>query len=244
MMHAGRHDYAKQRLGEGMDIFTPSVRLGHADRPTRSGRRHDRNEYPKVKRVVETTDTGNDHVSGRWRQTTIHRFRNGHAFLTATGLLIAGIMTAGCSSGTTSSTPDAGPGAATGSSQGSGAPTSRQTSSSQSSASQSSASSHASSPTSSAHIHVLVLKATGDATVQTLTYELDGQKKTETNVKLPWQTSLDIPPDGIKHTYSVKTKTTTGSLQIVATVDGSVWQSTSGSGGGDNSLEGSLRATK
>ncbi|MEZ0107892.1 integrase [Catenulispora sp. EB89] len=31
MMHAGRHDYATQRLGEGMDIFTLSVRLGHAD---------------------------------------------------------------------------------------------------------------------------------------------------------------------------------------------------------------------
>ena len=105
-------------------------------------------------------------------------------------------------------------------------------------------SSHTSSPTSSAHIHVLVLKVTGDATVQTLTYELDGRKKTETDVKLPWQTSQDIPPDGIEHTYSIKTKTTTGSLDIVATVDGSVWQSTSGSGGGDNSLEGSLRATK
>jgi len=80
--------------------------------------------------------------------------------------------------------------------------------------------------------HILVFSATGDATVQSLNYMLDGRTITVSPATLPWRVSLSVPWDGARHTYSVTMNTASGDVQLLAILDGSVLTQTGGGGTG------------
>lgn len=90
--------------------------------------------------------------------------------------------------------------------------------------------------------HILVFTATGTATLDSVTYVVDGHTVTDRSAKLPWRVSLNLPADGAMHNYDVSVLSHHGSVNILAILDGSVTSSSTGSssGSGTAQLNGSL----
>jgi hypothetical protein len=79
--------------------------------------------------------------------------------------------------------------------------------------------------------HILVFTATGNASVDSVTYVVDGHTVTDQPVTLPWRVSIPVPADGAMHNYEVTVQTHSGTMQILAILDGTVMSSTNGGGG-------------
>jgi hypothetical protein len=90
--------------------------------------------------------------------------------------------------------------------------------------------------------HILVFTATGTATLDSVTYVVDGRSATVPGAALPWRVSVDVPADGAMHNYSVTVLSHHGSVDILAIQDGTVTGSSTGdsSGSGTVQLGGSL----
>jgi hypothetical protein len=90
--------------------------------------------------------------------------------------------------------------------------------------------------------HILVFTATGTATLDSVTYVVDGHTVTNRSAKLPWRVSLSLPADGAMHNYDVSVLSHHGSVNILAILDGSVTGNSSGSssGTGTAQLNGSI----
>lgn len=83
--------------------------------------------------------------------------------------------------------------------------------------------------------HILVVTATGTARVTSLTYALDGKPTKVNTVKLPWRMSIDVPSDGLRHTWSVELTHGKGDVDVRAIFNGKVVGTARGSTSGTGS---------
>ena len=83
----------------------------------------------------------------------------------------------------------------------------------------------------------LVLTATGDAHIESVTYVVDGRSVTASSPRLPWRVTLKVPADGARHTYSVTMDTTSGMVDMLAIVNGAVQSKSSGGGTGESTTQ-------
>ncbi|MGN9908523.1 hypothetical protein ACTMTJ_13355 [Phytohabitans sp. LJ34] len=90
--------------------------------------------------------------------------------------------------------------------------------------------------------HILVVTATGTARVTSLTYALDGKPTKVNTVKLPWRMSIDVPSDGLRHTWRVEVIHGKGNVDVRAIFNGQVVGTARGStsGVGTASASGSV----
>jgi hypothetical protein len=87
--------------------------------------------------------------------------------------------------------------------------------------------------------HTLTLDVTGEGRV-TLTYVIDGQTTTEPQVTLPWRKDISLAAPG-KDTWELSIQQEgDGEMSAVAYIDGNLFTSTAGSGGGTSRLSGSV----
>lgn len=93
--------------------------------------------------------------------------------------------------------------------------------------------------------HILVLSATGTATIESLTYTLDREQVTLRSVRPPWRETLTVQPDGAWHDWNLSVRHGAGNLRLVATFDGKVVAvgegAVSGTGTGSANLSGRFR---
>ena len=83
----------------------------------------------------------------------------------------------------------------------------------------------------------LVLTATGDARIESITYVVDGHSVTVSKATLPWRVTLSIPADGAKHNYSATINTASGDIQVFAIVNGAVQSKSTGGGTGEGNTQ-------
>src|SRR5205823_3153414 len=83
----------------------------------------------------------------------------------------------------------------------------------------------------------LVLTATGDAGIKSITYVVDGHTVTVSSVHLPWRVTLNVPANGAKHTYSATIVTASGDVKLLAIVNGAVQSTSSGGGTGSGTVD-------
>lgn len=92
--------------------------------------------------------------------------------------------------------------------------------------------------------HILVFTAEGSATVDSLTYVVDGETVRERSVSLPWRKSLTVPADGRVREWQLTAKFRAGDVTLVAYLDGriSTQSRAGGTGSGTASLAGRIRS--
>ena len=92
--------------------------------------------------------------------------------------------------------------------------------------------------------HILVFTAEGTATVDSLTYVVDGETVRERSVSLPWRKSLTVPADGRVREWQLTARIRAGDVRLVAYLDGrvSTQSGAGGTGSGTASLAGSIRS--
>jgi hypothetical protein len=92
--------------------------------------------------------------------------------------------------------------------------------------------------------HTLVFTAEGTATVDSLTYVVDGETVRERSVSLPWRKSLTVPADGRVREWRLTARIRGGDVALVAYLDGrvSTRSMAGGTGTGTASLAGSIRS--
>ncbi|ROT34083.1 hypothetical protein EF879_04245 [Micromonospora sp. HM5-17] len=90
--------------------------------------------------------------------------------------------------------------------------------------------------------HILVLTATGKATIDKFTYVLDGRATEGGPVRLPWRQSVDVPADGRTHEWSLTIEYRRGNVELVGMFNGQVLTRTNGrsTGTGTVSISGSV----
>lgn len=87
--------------------------------------------------------------------------------------------------------------------------------------------------------HTLTLDVKGEGSVG-LTYVINGQTTTEPQVTLPWRKDISLTAPG-EDTWELSIQQgDDGEVSAVAYVDGSLFTSTAGSGGGTSRLSGSV----
>ncbi|RKR90426.1 hypothetical protein BDK92_4799 [Micromonospora pisi] len=75
--------------------------------------------------------------------------------------------------------------------------------------------------------HILVLSATGTATLENVRYVVNGETVEETTARLPWEKTFQIESGS----WELVIRHGAGDVRAVATVDGNLF--TQGAGGGD-----------
>src|SRR5205807_2112789 len=84
--------------------------------------------------------------------------------------------------------------------------------------------------------HILVLTATGDAKVDSISYVVDGKQTDVGATALPWRAPLTIPMDGGRHEWSLTLHTHAGSVQALGIFDGAVSAQSAGGGTGSGTI--------
>ncbi|RZS41111.1 hypothetical protein EV193_103429 [Herbihabitans rhizosphaerae] len=87
--------------------------------------------------------------------------------------------------------------------------------------------------------HTVVIEATGNAAVESITSDVNGQVTEEKAVVLPWRKVLTLPSGKGKQTWRIVAKTAKGNLTMVATVDGRPLTRSSGGGTGTGTISSS-----
>lgn len=76
--------------------------------------------------------------------------------------------------------------------------------------------------------HVLELDVTGTATLESLTFTLDGKVSEEKAVTPPWRKTVEVPYGSGRHEWKLTMQHSGGSLAATATADGELVTRTGG----------------
>lgn len=90
--------------------------------------------------------------------------------------------------------------------------------------------------------HQLVLDVSGTATVDDLSYTIDGKSTDEHEVTLPWEKTFTFPDGTGRHEWHLTLVNSGGTANATATVDGQLVTTSSGTGGGTQNLDGDFTA--
>lgn len=86
-----------------------------------------------------------------------------------------------------------------------------------------------SSTTTKAAPNVIVLEATGTATISSLTLVVDGTSSEEASVALPWTRTLEFPVESGRHEWKLVLRHSGGSVLATCTANGELLTQTAGS---------------
>jgi hypothetical protein len=93
--------------------------------------------------------------------------------------------------------------------------------------------------------HTLVLDLTGQGTIRSVTYVVNGDSKTENSVRPPWRKSIALPSRNGIDSWSLDLLGESGSLRATAYVDGTAVSIASSEGSnGENHLEGTIGGSR